>query len=54
MEDAYTPFLFDGTLRIWDTATGTETEKLPQGYDVNCIAVCGENRMIAFGLNNGT
>ncbi len=45
---------YDGTLRIWDTATGTETEKLSQGSGVNCFAVCGQNRMIALGLRNGT
>ncbi len=36
----------DGTVRIWDTATGTETDELPQGNGINCVAVCGENRMI--------
>ncbi len=40
----------DGTLRIWDTASGNETDKLPQGS----VCVCRESRMRALGLNDGT
>ncbi len=43
----------DGTVRAWDTATGTEAGIVSQGSKVLCIAVCGENRMIALGLRNG-
>ncbi len=42
----------DGTLRTWDISTGAETEVLSQGNAVCCVAVCGENRMIAFGLRD--
>ncbi len=41
-------------MRIWDAANCTETGKLSQGNVILCVAVCGENRIIAFGLKNRT
>ncbi len=44
----------DSTLTIWDISTGKLTQKISQGNAVDCVAVCGENGMIAVGLDDGT
>ncbi len=45
---------YDGTLRIWDACTDTQTEEMSQGSAVYGMALCEENRMIALELGDGT
>ncbi len=44
----------DGTLRIWSTARGTETDELSQGSTVICVSVRCESGMRALRLDDGT